>query len=106
MKGGTCHGRDLLRREEDVCVLRNSAKSSFTGSTVWKGRSAGSAGWWSGDSYCTDILTQSAAVQAALNAFNRELIAAHLHSCVARDLREGKDEVIDELVLTLQKLMK
>ena len=58
------------------------------------------------DSYCTDILTQSAAVQAALNAFNRELIAAHLHSCVARDLREGKDEVIDELVLTLQKLMK
>ena len=58
------------------------------------------------DSYCTDILTQSAAVQAALNAFNRELIAAHLHSCVVRDLREGKDEVIDELVLTLQKLMK
>ena len=71
-----------------------------------EGQIRGIRGMVERDSYCTDILTQSAAVQAALNAFNRELIAAHLHSCVARDLREGKDEVIDELVLTLQKLMK
>lgn len=71
-----------------------------------EGQIRGVRGMVERDSYCTDILTQSAAVQAALNAFNRELIAAHLHSCVARDLREGKDEVIDELVLTLQKLMK
>ena len=71
-----------------------------------EGQIRGIRGMVERDSYCTDILTQSAAVQAALNAFNRELIAAHLHSCVARDLRGGKDEVIDELVLTLQKLMK
>ena len=71
-----------------------------------EGQIRGIRGMVERDSYCTDILTQSAAVQAALNAFNRELIAAHLHSCVARDLREGKAEVIDELVLTLQKLMK
>lgn len=71
-----------------------------------EGQIRGIRGMVERDCYCTDILTQSAAVQAALNAFNRELIAAHLHSCVARDLREGKDEVIDELVLTLQKLMK
>ena len=71
-----------------------------------EGQIRGIRGMVERDSYCTDILTQSAAVQAALNAFNRELIAAHLHTCVARDLREGKDEVIDELVLTLQKLMK
>ena len=71
-----------------------------------EGQIRGIRGMVERDSYCTDILTQSAAVQAALNAFNRELIAAHLHSCVARDLQEGKDEVIDELVLTLQKLMK
>ena len=58
------------------------------------------------DAYCNDILTQSAAVTAALNAFNRELISEHMHHCVARDLRNGQDEVIDELVLTLQKLMK
>ena len=58
------------------------------------------------DAYCNDILVQSAAVTAAMNAFNRELIANHLRTCVARDLREGNDAVVDELVITLQKLMK
>ena len=58
------------------------------------------------DAYCNDILVQCAAVNAAVNAFNRELIASHMRGCVARDLREGKDEVIDELVETLQKLMR
>ena len=56
--------------------------------------------------YCTDILVQSAAVTAAVNAFNRELLANHIRTCVADDIRDGKDEVIDELVATLQKLMK
>lgn len=56
--------------------------------------------------YCTDILTQVAAVTAALNSFNKELLASHIRSCVAHDIRDGKDEVIDELVQTLQKLMK
>ena len=58
------------------------------------------------DAYCADILTQCAAVNAAVNAFNRELIDHHLHCCVARDLREGKEEVLDELAQTLHKLMK
>lgn len=58
------------------------------------------------DAYCNDVLIQSSAVNAAMNAFNKELLASHIRSCVARDIREGKDEVIDELVLTLQKLMK
>ena len=58
------------------------------------------------DCYCTDILTQVSAVQAALNAFNRELLSNHIRTCVANDLRNGKDETIDELVTTLQKMMK
>lgn len=58
------------------------------------------------DTYCTDILTQVSAVQAALNAFNRELLASHIRTCVANDIRSGNDETIDELVFTLQKLMK
>ena len=58
------------------------------------------------NAYCADILVQSAAVNAAVNAFNKELLASHIRGCVARDIREGKDEVIDELVATLQKLMK
>ena len=56
--------------------------------------------------YCTDILIQSAAVTAAVNAFNKELLANHIRTCVAQDIRDGKDEIIDELVATLQKLMK
>ncbi len=58
------------------------------------------------DAYCNDILVQSAAVSAALSAFNRELLENHIRHCVARDIREGKDEVIDELMGTLKKLMK
>jgi len=58
------------------------------------------------NAYCPDILMQSAAVTAAMNAFNKELLASHIRTCVAQDIRDGKDEVIDELVGTLQKLMK
>ena len=56
--------------------------------------------------YCPDILLQVAAANAALNAFSKELLAQHIRTCVARDIREGRDETIDELVATLQKLMK
>ena len=56
--------------------------------------------------YCPDILIQAAAANAALNAFSKELLAQHIRTCVAQDIRDGKDETIDELVATLQKLMK
>ena len=58
------------------------------------------------DAYCSDVLTQSAAVNAALNAFNRELLACHIRGCVKRDLLAGDESVVDELVETVQKLMK
>lgn len=58
------------------------------------------------DAYCTDILVQVSAVNAALNSFNKVLLANHIRTCVAEDIRAGKDETIDELVVTLQKLMK
>ena len=58
------------------------------------------------EAYCTDILTQVTAIQAALNAFNKELLANHIKSCVVEDIRAGHDEVVDDLVCTLQKLMK
>ncbi len=56
--------------------------------------------------YCTDVLMQSAAVSAAMNSFNRELLASHIKTCVADGIRGGDDEIIDELVGLLQKLMK
>ena len=58
------------------------------------------------DVYCTDILIQVSAVNAALNSFNKVLLANHIRTCVAEDIRQGKEETIDELVATLQKLMK
>ena len=58
------------------------------------------------DAYCPDILIQVSAANAALNSFNKELLASHIKTCVADDIRNGKDETIDELVITLQKLMK
>ncbi len=71
-----------------------------------EGQIRGIRGMVERDAYCNDILIQSSAVAAALNAFNKDLLANHIRSCVARDIREGKDEVIDELVVTIQKLMK
>lgn len=58
------------------------------------------------DCYCNDILIQSAAVSAAVNAFNKEILANHIHTCVVRDIKNGDDSVVDELVATIQKLMK
>ena len=58
------------------------------------------------DTYCTDILIQVSAVNAALNSFNKVLLANHIRTCVADDIRAGKVETIDELVVTLQKLMR
>lgn len=58
------------------------------------------------DAYCNDVLVQSAAIAAAVDAFNREVLRAHLHSCVVRDIRAGDDGVVDELVTTLERLMR
>lgn len=58
------------------------------------------------NAYCPDILVQASAASAALNAFSKELLVSHLHTCVINDIRAGNDEVVDELVTTLQKLMR
>lgn len=94
-----CCGKTTQRSEDERRKLINRLSRI-------EGQVRGIRGMLENDAYCTDILMQSAAVNSAVNAFNRELIASHMRHCVARDLREGKDEVIDELVLTLQKLMK
>ena len=58
------------------------------------------------DAYCTDILIQVSAISAALNSFNKELLARHIRTCVATDIREGRDESMEDLLKTIQKLMK
>ncbi len=58
------------------------------------------------DAYCADVLVQSSAASAALNGFNKQVIDNHIKTCVSRDIKQGKDEVVDELVDLLHKLMK
>lgn len=94
-----CSEKKTLRSEEEQKKLINRLSRI-------EGQIRGIRGMIEKDAYCADILTQSAAVSAAVNAFNKELLASHIHTCVADRIRGGDDEVIDELVATLQKLMK
>lgn len=71
-----------------------------------EGQIRGIRGMVEKDAYCTDILVQVSAVSAALNSFNRVLLANHMKTCVVNDIREGKEETLDELLVILQKLMK
>lgn len=71
-----------------------------------EGQIRGIKGMLENSAYCVDILTQVAAATAALNSFSKVLLANHIRTCVVDDIHAGKDEVIDELVDTLQKLMK
>jgi DNA-binding FrmR family transcriptional regulator len=58
------------------------------------------------DRYCVDIVTQVSAIQAALNSFNKELLARHIKTCVSEDIRQGNEYAVDELCELLKKLMK
>lgn len=71
-----------------------------------EGQIRGIRGMVERDAYCTDIVVQVAAANAALNSFNKLLLANHIKTCVTRDIREGKEETVDELVAVLQKLMR
>ena len=71
-----------------------------------EGQVRGVRGMVEKDAYCTDILTQVSAIQSALNAFSRELLGNHIRTCVVRDIQDGKLEVVDDLLSTIQKLMK
>ena len=71
-----------------------------------EGQIRGIKGMVEKDAYCTDILIQVAAANAALNSFNKVLLSNHIKTCVKQDILNGKEETVDELVNTLQKLMK
>ena len=71
-----------------------------------EGQVRGVRGMVEKEAYCTDILTQVSAIQSALNAFSRELLANHIRTCVVDGIRSGDEDVVDELVRTVEKLMK
>ncbi len=96
---GCCHERKKHRSEEEYRKLINRLNRV-------EGQIRGIRGMVEKSAYCPDILSQVSAATAALNAFSRELLSQHIRTCVADDIREGRDETIDELLATLQKLMR
>lgn len=94
-----CCNRTKQRSNEEYNALINRLNRI-------EGQIRGIKGMVENNAYCTDILVQVAAVNAALNAFNRELLAQHIKTCVADDLLNGGEEKVDELIETLKKLMK
>lgn len=97
--GCCCHCKTKERSPQEYKDLINRLSRI-------EGQIRGIKGMVEKDAYCTDILTQVAAVSAALNSFNKVLLANHIKTCVTRDIKEGKEETVDELVAILQKLMK
>ena len=81
-------------------------KPCCSGSAALRGQVRGVRGMVENSAYCTDILTQVSAIQSALNAFNRELLARHIRTCVVTDIQKGDLDVVDDLVATIQKMMK
>lgn len=94
-----CSSKRKERDEKEYKDLMNRLKRI-------EGQVRGVEGMLENNAYCTDILIQVSAITSALNSFNKELLGNHMRTCVANNIREGNDEVIDELVVTLQKLMK
>ncbi len=94
-----CSGKHKDRGDQEKRDLMNRLKRI-------EGQVRGVEGMLENDAYCTDILMQVSAITSALNSFNKVLLANHVKTCVADNIRQGNDDVVDELVTTLQKLMK
>ena len=94
-----CSGKHKERTEQEKKDLLNRLKRI-------EGQIRGIEGMVESDIYCADILTQVSAVTAALNSFGKALLASHIRTCVADNIRKGNDDVIDELVQIMQKLMR
>lgn len=94
-----CSGKHKERDEKEFKDLMNRLKRI-------EGQVRGVEGMLENDAYCTDVLIQVSAITSALNSFNKALLANHIRTCVVDNIRQGNDEVIDELVTTMQKLMK
>ncbi|MBE6558908.1 MAG: metal-sensing transcriptional repressor [Ruminococcaceae bacterium] len=91
--------RTKIRDEEEHKALINRLNRI-------EGQVRGVKGMVERDAYCIDIITQVAAITAALNAFNKELLSTHIRTCVTEDLQKGKTETAEELVAVLQRLIK
>lgn len=93
-----CSCQTKHRDEADLRKLRNRLNRI-------EGQVRGVKGMLEKDAYCIDIITQVAAIQSALAGFNKALLKEHISTCVVEDVRQGKEDKVEELINTLQKLM-
>lgn len=94
-----CPERTKKRSEEELRRLTNRLSRI-------EGQIRGLRGMLEKDAYCPDILRQVSAASAALDAFSRELLSSHIRSCVVEDIRGGREETVEELIETLQALLR
>jgi len=94
-----CCVKKKVRQPEELKKLQNRLKRI-------EGQVRGLQKMLDENAYCTDILTQTYAVQSALSAFSRELLDEHIRSCVVNEVRSGDDEVISDLVNTIHRMIK
>lgn len=97
-KNCCCHKTKKRSNEEQKALINRLSRI--------EGQIRGIKGMLENDAYCTDIITQVAAANAALNSFNKELLANHIKTCVIDDIKADKIDTVDDLLKTLQKLMK
>lgn len=93
-----CHKTKERTKAEQKALLNRLSRI--------EGQIRGIKGMVEENAYCPDIINQVSAATAALNSFNKELLAAHVKTCVSEDIKAGKDETVDELLSVLQKLMR
>ena len=97
---GCCHCHDSKERSE------KEYKDLMNRLNRIAGQVQGVRGMVEKNAYCIDILTQVSAITAALNSFNKVLLGNHIRTCVTQDIKAGREDTVEELVSTLQKLMK
>ncbi len=110
MSENCCCCGEIAPQEETCCRTKERSEEEYkrliNRLSRIEGQIRGIKGMLDKSAYCPDILTQVAAVNAALNAFGRELLSSHIRTCVVEDVRAGKEDTVDELLTTLQKFMK
>ena len=110
MSENCCCEEENVSQGKDCCRTKERSEEEYKGLmhrlNRIEGQIRGIKGMLDKSAYCLDILAQVAAANAALNAFGRELLSNHIRTCVAEDIRAGKEDSIDELLATLQKFMK
>lgn len=94
-----CCSKKKVREDDEFKSLMNRLNRI-------EGQIRGIKGMLENDAYCTDIITQVAAASAALNSFNKELLSNHIKTCVIDDIKADKTDTVDDLLNTIQKLMR